>query len=403
MSAVFEGVKVADFTWVAVGPLTTRYLADFGATVVRIESSSRPDAWRTSAPFKNGEVGINRSGYYGYHNANKYSIAIDLNNPKGREIAKKLVSWADIVAENFTPGQMERWGLGYEDLKKIKPDIIMLRSSNQGSTGPLAKQPGYGHHLVALGGFCYYSGWPDREPLALSTAYTDCITPRFAAAALITALIYRRKTGKGQLIDISQLETAIHFLSPLILDYTVNGQVGGRTGNYCANAAPHGVYRCKGDDRWCAIAVFSDNEWKAFCNVIGNPGWTKDPKFTTLLARKKNEEELNELIEEWTNNLAAEEVMTLMQQAGVAAGVVKNAEDVYQDSQLRKRDAFWLLNHSEIGYVTHLGQPFKLSKTPAEARMPAPCLGEHTEYVCKEFLGMSDEEFVELLVADAFE
>jgi len=403
MDAIYKNVKVADFSWFGVGPLTTRYLASFGATVVRIESNLRPDGLRISAPYKDGKVGIDRSGYYAHFNPNKYSIAINIGDPKGMEVIRRLVSWADIVVENFTPGTMEKWGLGYESLKEIKPDIIMLRTSNQGATGPMAKQPGFGYHLVALAGFCYYTGWPDREPAALSTAYTDSITPRFAACALTAALIYRAKTGKGQLIDVSQLESGINFLAPLVLDYVVNGRVGGRNGNRVHNAAPHGVYRCRGDDRWCAITVFSDDEWEAFCNVVGNLEWTRDPKFATLLARKKNEEELNRLVENWTINFSAEEVMTLMQQAGIAAGVVKNAKDVYEDPQLRERDAFWRLDHREIGPCTHLGAPFKMSKTPAKAERPAPCLGEHTEYVCRQFLGMSQEEFDELLVAGVFE
>jgi len=403
METVFNGLKVADFSWFGVGPLTTRYLSCFGATVIRIESNLRVDGLRTSGPFKDGKVGINRSGYYAHFNPNKYSIAINLNNPKGIEVAKRLIGWSDVVVENFTPGTMERWGLGYESLKAINSKIIMLRTSNQGGTGPLAKHPGFGHHLVALSGFCCYTGWPEGEPAALSTAYTDSVTPRFAVCALIAALIYRAKTNKGQLIDISQLESSMQFLAPLILDYGVNGRVGGKNGNRCVYAAPHGVYRCKGDDRWCAIAVFNDDEWKTFCNVIGKPDWTRNPEFETLLSRKKNEEQLNRLIEEWTINFTPEEVLMLMQQGGVTSGVVKNARGVYEDPQLLERNAFWLLNHREIGPCTHLGAPFKMSKTSAKAERPAPCLGEHTEYICREFLGMSEGMFDELIVSGAFE
>jgi benzylsuccinate CoA-transferase BbsF subunit len=400
---VFDGIKVADFSWFGVGPLTTRYLAAFGATVVRIESGLRPDGLRTSAPYKDGKAGINRSGYYAHFNPNKYSIAVNINSSGGMEVVKKLITWADIVVENFTPGTMEKWGLGYDNLKELKPDIIMLRTSNQGATGPMAKHPGFGYHLVALGGFCYYTGWPDREPAALSTAYTDSITPRFAASALTAALIFRKKTGKGQVIDVSQLETGIHFLAPLLLNYTVNKDEGNRNGNRHNYAAPHGVYRCRGDDRWCAIAIVNDNEWKGFCDVIGNPEWTRDSRFDTFLKRKQNEDELNRLVGEWTVNYSAEDVMTLMQKAGVAAGVVKNARDIYEDEHLKERDTFWSLDHPEMGYCTHLGAPFKMSETPATAERPAPCLGEHTEHVCRQFLGMSQEEFDGLLIAGVFE
>jgi len=227
---VLKGIKVADFTWVVVGPLTTRYFGAFGATVVKVESMQRPGLLRTSRPFKDNSPGVDRSGYFAFLNANKYSMAIDLNVLTGREIAKRLAAWSDVVVENFVPGLMEKWGLGYDDLREIKPDIIMLRTSNQGQTGPRARQPGLGPHLVGLSGLSYYSGWPDREPIGFGLAYTDMITPRFAAASLMAALEYRRRTGKGLLLDVSQLETALHFLAPQILDYSANGRIGGRSG-----------------------------------------------------------------------------------------------------------------------------------------------------------------------------
>ncbi|MDY7034201.1 MAG: CoA transferase [Thermodesulfobacteriota bacterium] len=392
----FEGIKVADFTWAGVGPLIVKYLADNGATAVRLESMKRPDWVRISGPYKDGKPGIDRSCYWAYLNPNRLSMALNLAHPKGREIAKQFISWADVVAENYTVGTMEKWGLGYEEVKKIKPDIIMLRTSNQGQTGPHATHPGFGIQLVGLVGFPQITGWPDREPSPMPVAYTDLIAPRFGAAALIAALDYREKTGKGQLLDLSQLEAALNFMTPVVLDYVVNGRESMRAGNQCPSAAPHGVYRCKGDDRWCAIAIFTDKEWKAFCTVLENPPWTQARQFSTFLSRKANEEELDKLIEEWTVNFTPEEVMERMQQKGVAAGVVKNAADIYQDPQLKMRNYLWELNHREMGPVTHMGQAFVLSRTPAEGRKAAPCLGEHTEYVCREILGMSDEEFVAL-------
>ena len=403
MSGAFNRLKVADFSWALAGPIVTRYLADHGATVIRVESNRRPCLQRISAPYKDRVPGVNRSGYFAFFNANKYSFGLNLSNAKGVEVAKKLVAWADVVVENFSPGRMGAWGLGYDDLKKIKPDIIMLRSSNQGQFGPHANYSSTGVPLVGLSGFPAFIGWPDRTLLPMPVAYTDIVSPRFATAALIAALDYRRRTGKGQCIDVSQLETGVHFLGSAVLDYVVNGREGSRTGNASPYAAPHGVYHCKGDDRWCAIAVFTEEEWERFCKTIGNPSWTTGPKFSTLQGRKKNEGELNQLVEEWTMNFTAEEVMTKMQSAGVAAGVVENAEDLLADPQLRHRGYFLKLDHKEIGPISSLGQAFKLSKTPAEARMPAPCLGEHTDYVCAEILGISDEEFVELLQAGAFD
>ncbi len=397
-----EGIKVADFGWAAAGPITTRYLAAHGAMVVRVESAQRPDALRTSGPFKDKKAGVDRSGNFAILNANKYSISINLKNPQGKQVARKLIAWADIVSENFTPGVMERQELGYEEIRKINPHIIMLRTSNQGQTGSQAKQPGFGQHLVGLSGFSYYSGWPDGDPLGFGMAYTDVITPRFAVAALMAALDYRRRTGKGQVLDIAQLETAIHFLSPQMLDYTVNGRIGSREGNRCPYACPHGVFPCRDEDSWCAIAVSTDDEWHSFKQVVDKP-WIEDIKFSTLLDRKRNEGELDRLISEWTVGFTAERLMALMQNAGVLAGVVKSAEDIVNDPELKHRNSFWKMEHKIIGPLTHLGRPFTLSKTPAQPRMPAPCLGEHTEYVCTRLLGMPDEEFVELVASGAFD
>jgi benzylsuccinate CoA-transferase BbsF subunit len=399
---VLKGIKVVDFTWVVVGPLTTRYLAAFGATVVKIESMRRPDLLRTSRPFKDKKPGADRSGYFAFHNSNKYSIGLNLNDANGRRVAEKLIAWADIVVENFAPGMMEKWGWSYEEIKKIRSDIIMLRTSNQGQTGPLAQQPGLGPHLIGLSGLSYYSGWPDRDPIGFGMAYTDMIAPPFGVAVLVAALDYRRRTGKGQLLDISQMETAIQFLSPQVLDYTVNGRVGNRTGNRSAYAAPHGAFPCSEEERWCVIAIFTDAQWSRFCQMVDQP-WTKDAKFGTLLNRKKNEDELEKLVSGWTVNFGAEQLMNLLQKSDIPAGVVQSNEEVLNDPQLRHRNSFWPHEHKVIGPYVHLGQPFTLSKTPAVSKRPAPCLGEHTEYVCREVLGMSEGEFDQLLIEGAFD
>lgn len=391
------GIKVAEFAWVLAGPLTSKYLADFGATVVRIETHLQPDLARTAAPYRDKKPGLNRSGNFAYYNANKYSIALNLHKPEGRETARKLVQWADVVSENFTPGRMEQWGLGYEDLKKIKPDIIMLRSSNQGQTGPHAKRRGFGILLASLVGFNSVIGWPDRGPTSMYLGYTDFIAPRFAAATLLAALHYRNKTGKGQLIDISQFEAGLQFLSPLVLDYIVNRKEPGRIGNTCGYAAPHGAFRCLGDDCWCVISVFDDAEWKRLGGVMGNPEWMQEERFATMMGRKENEADLNGLMEAWTSQFPAEEVMARLQAAGISAGVIESTRDAFEDPQMRHRNHLWPIEHPEIGRFHHLGQSIQMSGTPPKPRMPAPCLGEHSEYVCRELLGMSDEEFIRLL------
>jgi len=396
-----DGVRVVDFSWYLAGPMVTEYIAAHGGTVVTIESRKRM-ALRTASPFKDGIPGENTSGAFAYYNPNKYSMLLDFRHPRAMEVVRKLVAWADVVAENFSPGTMEGLGLGYEQLRKIKPDIIMLCTSNLGEPGPWSRLRGFGYNLTAFSGFAHFTGWPDREP-AFVLPYTDLIAPRLGAIALIAALEYRRKTGKGQLLDISQLEAGSHFLAPFILDYSVNGRRGERSGNTCSYAAPHGVYQCQGEDRWCAIAVFTDSEWGALCQVIGHPEWTADSRFSTLDNRKENGLLLDELIGEFTASFGAEEVEAMMQAADIPAGVVKTGEDLCQDPQLNERHNFWRMEHKEIGHFRHMGQLFNLSKTPAEPRMPAPCLGEHTEYVCKELLGTADEEFVELLVDGVFE
>ncbi len=397
-----EGIKVADFSWAVVGPHTTKALADYGAEVIRIESSTRLGIARTGGPFKDGIDGVNRGGSFGQYNTSKLSITLNLRQPKGVEVAKRLVAWADIVVENFAGGVMKRIGLGYEELKKVKPDIIMLSASMMGQRGPHASYRGFGAFLAALAGFNYITGWPDREPAEIGP-YTDYIAPHFGIPIILAALLYRRRTGKGQYIDLSECETGVHFLTPLLLDNAINRRVANRMGNHSPYAAPHGAYRCRGEDRWCAIAVFTDEEWESFGKVVGNPAWTKDAKFSTLLARKKNKEELDRLVEEWTVNYSAEEVMTLMQAAGVAAGVLQTGEDLLEhDPQLKHRHFFWELDHPEIGKYHAPRSPFVLSKSPGELRR-APLLGEHSEYALKEILGMSDEEVAKLVVEGIIE
>jgi len=399
-----QGLKVADFAWYIAGPSIPMWMAHHGAEIVRVESLTRPDELRGIEPFKDGIAGINRSGCYANYNSNKFDIALNLNHPRGVEVAKKLVAWADVLVENFTPGTMARkWGLGYESVKEINPDIIMVSTSPMGQTGPEAEQAGFGLELVSRGGFTHFTGWPDQDAVGVGYPYTDTVTPPVAVIGIMAALEYRRRTGKGQYIDLSQHEVAVQHLTPAIIDYTVNGREGGRIGNRNPKAAPHGAYRCRGEDRWCAVAVFTDGEWQAFCDVIGKPELKADARFADLAARKQNEDELDAIIERWSINLDPEEVMKMMQAAGIAAGVVQSGKDLIEDPQLKHRHHFWYLDHPEMGVCAYDGPPFILSETPAELNRPAPCLGEHTEHVCTKILGIPDEEFVELLADGVFE
>jgi benzylsuccinate CoA-transferase BbsF subunit len=404
MNKVFSDLKIVAFNWAMVGPLTLKFFADYGATVIRIETNTRPCVTRTSSPYKDGKPGVNRSGYFNHFSANMMSISLNMGDSRAIEVAKELVAQADVVMENFTPGIMDRWGLGYEELKKVKPDIIMVRQNGFGTEGPYRNLAAFGMILAAIAGIPNFIGWPDGGPLPVGVgAYTDSISPRLASAALIAALDYRDKTGKGQLLDLAQYETALYFVLPGVLDYAVNGREPERNGNACSYAAPHSVYACKGEDRWCTIVVLNDGQWAKLCHALGKPEYVLDNRFDTLLHRKAHEKELDALIEGWTKEHTAEEVMAVLQKGGVPAGIVENPADLFSDPQLRHRRLFWPLNHSEIGMFTHLGSSLEMSKTPARAETATPLLGEHNEYVLTKILGKTDEEFVDLLAEGVLE
>jgi benzylsuccinate CoA-transferase BbsF subunit len=393
-----EGIKIAEFAWVVVGPSTSRYFADHGATVVKIESHKRLDTNRINGPFVNGIPTPDGSMFYGKHNPNKYCVSIDLQHPNGKELARKLIAWADIVTESFSPGTMEKWGMGYEDAKKIKPDIVYFSSSMQGRGGPHTSYAGYGQNAVNFCGFSEVTGWPDRLPSPPYGAYTDYVSCRFASFALLAALAYKRKTGKGQYIDQSQFESSVQFMAPPIMDYQVNGTVMGRSGNRLPTAAPHGVFRCKGEDRWVAIAVTTDKQWKDFCSVT-NPGLAKQKEFANLQQRKQNEDALEKLVNDWTQLHTPQEVEQILQKANIPANIVAKPSDIYQDPQLEHRRYFTALEHAVMGKPKYDAQGcFILSKTPRELTMASPLVGEHNEYVFKELLKMSDDEIAEHII-----
>jgi benzylsuccinate CoA-transferase BbsF subunit len=395
----FQGVKIVEWTQALTGQWSTKCFSDFGAEVIKVESTKVPDVMRLTLPYKDNIPGVDRSPFFAIGNTGKKSITLDLKKPRGQEIFKKLVIWADIVLQNQRPGLMKSLSLGYEDLRKVKEDIILFDVSIAGQEGPfVGKVGGWGTNSMAQTGQFYYTRHPGGEPLVPGfTATTDAITPLFISMACIAALDYKCKTGKGQHIDICQLEPVVHFLGPAVLDYIVNNRIPEPVGNRSQYAAPHNAFRCKGDDKWCVIAVSTDEEWEGFCHVLGNPEWTKSPKFTTLSARKQNEDELEELVNKWTTNYMPRDVMTMMQEAGVPAGIVQNAEGIMDlDPQVKARKFLMRRHHPVIGNHLHTRWPFILSKTPHRIRH-APCLGEHNYYVCTTILGMSDKDFVELL------
>ena len=379
--------------------MTTKYLAEHGATVVRVESAKRPESLRRAAPYGGGVSGINRSGYFGNYNANKYGLTLDMRHPRAKELVLRIVStWADMVTENFTPGTMEGWGLGYDELKKVNPKLIMFSASMLGRGGPLEKQPGFGAVLSSLAGLTNITGWPDRGPVNPYGAYTDFIVPRFAVASILAALDYLRRTGEGTHLDMSQLETSLHFSSPLLLDYAINGVEPTRKGNRDAGAAPHGVYPCQGEDRWIAIACFSDAEWHALRQVIApsGDGWPAQDRFASLRGRKAAEDELDRLMADWTEGWEAKTLMETLQQAGVPAGMVHDTRDLFEDAQLQYRGHYQYLDHAEIGRYASEKSEFNLSRTPGKLERPAPMMGEHNEYVLRELVGLTEQEYQSL-------
>jgi benzylsuccinate CoA-transferase BbsF subunit len=398
-----DGIKVLELTRVIVGPGLGRFLGAAGATVVHVESQKRLDFNRTSFPYKDNISGINRAGYFHRYNADKLGMGLDISKPQGIDLMRKLVSWADIFIESNVPGMVGKFGLDYKNTRKLNSGLIMLSTSQMGQKGPLARYKGFGVQTAAMAGFHQITGYGDGNPVGPFGAYTDMVSIHWLLAIVLAALDYKRRTGKGQYIDHSQLEAGISFLSPAVLDFNANKRPTSQSGNRDVSAAPHGCFHCLGDDRWCAIAVSSDKEWQAFCGVLGNPPWSKENKFSTLTGRKQHESELNIQVEAWTQQHTSGEVMSLLQSAGIAAGIVADGEYLNTNPQLVDRNFYKMLNHTEVGPVPFSNPPFKFSETPIEVRSPAPCFGEHTEYICREILKMSDEEFVELLQAGVFE
>ena len=392
-----KGIKVVEFAAFAAGPVVGKHLADHGATVVHVESRVRPDGFRAHyPPYKDNVHGLNRSGLYALCNNDKLDITLNLKKaPAATELAKKIAGWADVVIENFSPGTMARLGLGYEELSKVNPGLIMLSSSNLGQSGPHAHHAGFGSQLSSLAGFTHLTGYPGGSPQILYGPYIDYIAVAYGAVAILAALDYKRRTGKGNYIDTAQYETGLQYLAPILLDYKINGRVAERNANRDPHAAPHGAYPCKGDDRWCAISVSSDDEWQKLVKAMKNPAWAK--KFTSLDARKANEDELDRLVGEWTRGFEPRELMETLQKSGVKAGVVNRMCDVYDDPQLKQRPQWIEIEHPEIGKMHYQRPPFLLTKTPPGPSKRDPLLAEHNEYFYRELLGLSEEEYKKLV------
>jgi crotonobetainyl-CoA:carnitine CoA-transferase CaiB-like acyl-CoA transferase len=398
-----DGVKVLDFMWAVAGPFATRTLADYGATVIRVESSSRLDVCRTLTPFLGNEVGTETAAVF--HNANlgKRMLTLDPSRPEGRAVVLDLVRWADVVAESFSPKGMKGFGLDYATLRGIKADLIMLSTCLMGQTGPLSGFAGYGNLAAAMTGFYELTGWPDRPPAGPFGAYTDYIAPRYNAAAVLAALEHRRRTGEGQHIDLAQAEASLHFLAPAILDCIVNGAVATRDGNHDREMAPHGVYPCAGEDRWVAIAVRDDRDWRALCGALERPLLANEARYASAASRLDCREELDALVAEMTAPFASEDVERRLQAAGVPASGVQNSPEAVRDPQLAHRGHFVTIPHPTKGTSVVEGSRFRLSRTPANTASPAPTFGDATEWVLRTVLGYDDERIAALAIAGALD
>jgi crotonobetainyl-CoA:carnitine CoA-transferase CaiB-like acyl-CoA transferase len=396
---VLAGIKVWDASWVGVGPLTAKYLADYGATVVHTETASRPDVLRNAPPFRDGVPGINRSQFFADFNSSKYGLGLDLKHPRGRDVALALAGWADVVLESFSPGVMGQFGLGYEVLAGVNPSLIMMSTSMNGQTGPRRKFAGFGTVMAPMSGFSELTGWPDRPPGTPYGAYTDFVSPRFAATALLAALDHRRRTGEGQHLDIAQYEASVQLHAPWLLDLEINGQLVTRDGNRSPAAAPHGIYRCADEDgreRWVAIAVQDDAQWAAFAAAVSEPHWTQEPRFATLRGRKAHEDDLDACVSAWTGRQRSTEVFYRLQ-PDVPAAPVHDARDLQRDPQIAFRRYFRELDHTVMGPTLYEGRQAELSLTPPVLSKAAPCLGEDSRMVLADLLPLDDTEIDELI------
>ena len=392
-----EGIRVVDFFWLIAGPSTSRVLADHGADVIKIESESRLDNIRTIGVQPSDPGSIDTNGVFNDCNTNKRSITLNLNHPEGIELAKELVRHSDIVTNNFTGDRMDRWGLGYDELRQVKPDIIMLTMPVMGTTGPYKRYGAYGNGVIAFGGLAQNMGFPHRPPTGIAPLYSDFAAPYVAVSALMAALYHRERTGEGQFIELAQAEATINLLGTDLLEYTLNGDLPPRLGNRSRDYAPHGAFRCAGEDRWCAVAVRSTEDWRRLAEAIGRSDLADDPELATLEGRQAREEELDQAITAWTSQHDAWEVATALQQADVPAAVVEDLEDlVARDPWLSKEHLVPVAREEDgVAFTTH-AQPARIDGRTPPLRV-SPRFGEHNEEVYRGLLGLTDSDYAELL------
>jgi len=393
-----EGIRVCDFTWMLAGPLTTRVLADYGADVIKLESESRMDAIRITGSQPRAEGSINTNGVFNDASANKRAAQLNLKEPRGRELAKEIVARSDVVTNNYTPDRMDRWGLGYDDLRQVKPDIIMMTMPVMSRTGPYKSYGSYGNGVIAYGGLSQTMGFANRPPSGLAPLYSDFAAPYFAVSSILAALHHRERTGEGQFIELAQAEATVNLLGTDILEVTANGDLPPRIGNRSRDLVPHGAFPCAGADRWIAIACEDDVAWQRLASALSVPELATDQRFATLEGRRRHEDDLEAAIGERTREYDAWGLMHTLQAAGVMAAVVEDLEDmVTRDPHLQRhlvpisdpRDDFTFLTHAQPARVDGVLAPIKRS----------PYWAEHNTEVYRDLLGLSASEIAELVAA----
>jgi benzylsuccinate CoA-transferase BbsF subunit len=396
-SLPLDGIRVADFSWVGAGPFLTKPLADHGADVIKIESRTRIDPIRSMAPFRDGVNGIERSGYFANRNSSKRSICLNLKDSRGRELALRLIAASDVVVNNFSPGTMDRLGLGYDAARVVRPDVVYLEMPMMGTEGPHRDCRGYGLTIAAAGGLLGLTGYADGPPVGTGTNYPDHVpNPLHGAVAVLAALRKRRRTGQGEYIELAQLESTINAIGPAIVAAGA-GEHAGPTGNDDPVGTPHGVYPCAGPDNWCAIAVFSNDQWAAACSVLESVGWADHPELGTVEGRRRSGPLLDRLIASATRSWDASRLASELASRGVAASPVQHADDlVHADEQLRARRHWVTLDHPVMGASIYDASPYRLSATPGRLRSPAPLLGADTRTVCTELLDVPERTYDEL-------
>ena len=396
-----EGVKVLDLAWVVAGPLIGRSLADYGATVIRIDSAKRVETARLMGPFPNGKFDPQQSTLYENCNAGKFGLSLDLRQEAAQAVVRDLAAWADVAVESFTPGQMAKWGLDYAALSARNPGLIMVSTSLMGQSGPYSRYSGYGNHGAAISGFQNIVGQLGATPVGPFGPYTDFVAPKFGLFALLAALDARRRTGQGRHLDVSQAEAGMQFLAPQIADYSVTGRVQGCAGNRDEAMAPHGCFAAEGWDSWVAIAARTDAEWRALAVLIGGEALADDARFATLRDRKANEDGLEAIVAAWVAQQLAAEVEAALQAIGVPAHVAVATEEFMRDPQLNAREHFVWLDHPLMGKAIVEASHYRLSETPAEYPRAAPVYGRDNAHVLADILGYDKAKIAALADAGA--